>query len=202
MVLEKTLESPLDFKEIKQVSPKGNQPLIFLGRIDAEVEAPILWPPVVKSWLTGKDPDDGKDWRQKEKGMAKDEMVSITNWIDTNLSKLWEIVKDGEAWHAAVHGVAKRRTFLSEWTRRSHYDPECYPDRSYSLKQKFSKSSQTRVYQSPYRIKNVRLLIQVLFTEYLTSIRDSWFTEKKSRSRIQRRQKKQKQTRKYITKAM
>ena len=75
MVLEKTLESPLDFKEIKPVSPKGNQSWIFIGRTDAEAEAPILWPPDVKSRLTGKDPDAGKDWRQKEKGAAEDEMV-------------------------------------------------------------------------------------------------------------------------------
>ena len=75
MVLEKTLESPLDFKEIKPVSPKGNQSGIFIGRTDAEAEAPILWPPDVKSRLIGKDPDAGKDWRQKEKGAAEDEMV-------------------------------------------------------------------------------------------------------------------------------
>ena len=75
VVLEKTLESPLDFKEIQPVSPKGNQSWIFIGRIDAEAEAPIIWPPDVKSQLIGKDPDAGKDWRQKEKGAAEDEMV-------------------------------------------------------------------------------------------------------------------------------
>ena len=75
MVLEKTLKSLLDWKEIKPVSPKGNQSGIFIGRTDAETEAPILWPPDVKSRLIGKDPDAGKDWRQKEKGAAEDEMV-------------------------------------------------------------------------------------------------------------------------------
>ena len=75
VVLEKTLESPLDCKEIKPVNPKGNQPWIFIGRTDAEIEAPILWPPDVKSWLIEKDPDAGKDWKQKEKGTAEDEMV-------------------------------------------------------------------------------------------------------------------------------
>ena len=75
MVLEKTLESPLDCKEIKPVNPKGNQPWMFIGRTDAEAEAPILWPPDVKSRLTGKDPDGGKDWGQKEKGATEDEMV-------------------------------------------------------------------------------------------------------------------------------
>ena len=73
--LEKTLESPLDSKEIKPVNPKGNQPWIFFGRTDAEAEAQILWPPDAKSQFIGKDPDAGKDWRQKEKGMAEDEMV-------------------------------------------------------------------------------------------------------------------------------
>ena len=74
-VLEKTLESPLDCKEIQLVHPKGNQSWIFTGRTDAEAEASILWPPDAKNWLTGKDPDAGKDWRQEEKWMTEDEMV-------------------------------------------------------------------------------------------------------------------------------
>ena len=75
VVLEKTLESPLDYKEIKPVHPKGNQPWICIGRTDAEVETSILWPPDVKNWLIWKDPDAGKDWRQEEKGTTEDEMV-------------------------------------------------------------------------------------------------------------------------------
>ena len=75
VVLEKTLKSPLDSKEIKPVNPKGNQPWIFIGRTDAEAEALILWPPDAKSCLTGKDPDAGQDWRQKEKGVTQNEMV-------------------------------------------------------------------------------------------------------------------------------
>ena len=75
VVLEKTLESPLDSKEIQLVHPKGNQFWIFIGRTDAESEVPILWPPAAKKWLIGKDPDAGKDWRQEEKGMTEDEMV-------------------------------------------------------------------------------------------------------------------------------
>ena len=75
MLLEKTLESPLDYKEIKTVSPKENQPWIFIGRTDAEAETPILWPPDMTSRLFGKDPDAGKDWRQEEKGTTEDEMV-------------------------------------------------------------------------------------------------------------------------------
>ena len=75
VVLEKTLESPLDSKEIKLVNPKGNQPWMFIGRTDAEAEAPILWPPDVKSLLTGKDPDAGKDWGQEEKRATEDKMI-------------------------------------------------------------------------------------------------------------------------------
>ena len=76
MVLENSLESPLDYKEMKPVNPKGNQPWTFTERTDAEAEAPKLWPPDAKSQLIGKDPDAGKDWRQKEKGMTEDEMVT------------------------------------------------------------------------------------------------------------------------------
>ena len=75
VVQEKTLESPLDCKKFKPVNPKRNQPWIFIGRTDAEAEAPTLWPPDAKSQLTGKDPHAGKDWRQKEKKVAKDEMI-------------------------------------------------------------------------------------------------------------------------------
>ena len=75
MVLEKTLESPLDYKEIKPVNPKRNQSWILIGRTDAEAETPILWPLDVKNWLIGKDPDAGRDWEQEEKGMTEDEMV-------------------------------------------------------------------------------------------------------------------------------
>ena len=81
-VLEKTLESPLDCKEIKPVHSKGNQFWIFIGRTDAEAEAPILWPPDVKNWLTGKDPDAGKDWRQDKKGTTEDEMVECHHQLE------------------------------------------------------------------------------------------------------------------------
>ena len=82
VVLEKTLESPLDCKEIQPVHPKGDQSWVFIGRTDAEAESPILWPPHVKSQLIGKDPDAGKDWRQEEKGITEDEMAGWHHWLD------------------------------------------------------------------------------------------------------------------------
>ena len=84
VVLEKTLESPLDCKEIQQVHPEGNQSWIFIGRTDAEAEIPILWPTYVKKWVIRKDPDAGKDWRWEEKGTTKDEMVGWHHWLNAH----------------------------------------------------------------------------------------------------------------------
>ena len=97
VLLQNTLESPLNFKEIKPVNPKGNQPRRSHERTGAEVEAPVLRPSDAKSWLTGKDPDGGKDWRQEGKQATEDEMADgIINLMDTTLCKLWEMVRTGK----------------------------------------------------------------------------------------------------------
>ena len=114
VVLKKTLESPLDCKEIQPVHPKGDQSWVFTGRTDAEI--PILWPPDVKIWLIWKAPNAGKDWGQEEKGMTEDEMDGITDSMDMGLGRLQELVMDREAWRTVVHGVTKSRTRLSDWT--------------------------------------------------------------------------------------
>ena len=116
VVLEKTLESPLDCKEIQPVHPKGDQSWVFIGRTDAEAETPILWPPHAKSWLTGKDPDAGRDWGQEEKGTTEDEMAGWHHRLDGHV---W--VNSGSWWWTGRPGVlwfmgSQSRTRLSDWT--------------------------------------------------------------------------------------
>ena len=113
VMLKKTLESPLDCKEIQPVHPKGDRSWVFIGRTDAEAETPVLWPPHAKSWFIGKDPDAGRDWGQEEKGTTEDEMTWWHHRLDGHE---FELVMNREAWRAAFHGVSKCRTWLSNWT--------------------------------------------------------------------------------------
>ena len=115
VVLEKTLESPLDCKEIQPVHPKGHQSWVFFGRTDAKAETPILWPPHAESWLIGKDSDAGRDWGQEEKGMTEDEMAGWHHRLEHEFE--WTPgVGDGQGGLAAViHGVAKSRTLMRDW---------------------------------------------------------------------------------------
>ena len=117
VMLEKTLESPLDCREIQRVHSKGDQPWVFIRRTDAKAETPVIWPPHAKSWLIGKDPNAGRDWGQEEKGSAEEEMAGWHHWLDGHEFEFeWELVMDREAWCGAIHWVAKSRTRLSDWT--------------------------------------------------------------------------------------
>ena len=118
LVLEKTPGSPLDSKEIKPINLKGNQPWIFIGRTDAEIEAPILWPPDVKNWLIWKDLDAGKGWRQEEKGTTEGEMVGWHHWLNGHdfVQTLGDSEGQGSLVCCSLHRVAKSWTWLSNWT--------------------------------------------------------------------------------------
>ena len=124
VVLEKTLASPLDCKEIQLVHPKGDQSWMFIGSTDVEAKTPILCPPDAKRWLIWKDPDAGKDWGWEEKQTAEDEiwLDGITDARDVSLSNVRKLVMDRKAWHAVVHGVTKSQTLLSDWTEYHNND--------------------------------------------------------------------------------
>ena len=115
--VEKTLESPLDCKEIQPVHPKGNQSWIFIGRTDAEAKAPILWPPDAKHQLTGKDPEAGKDWRWEEKGTTEDEMVGWHHWLSGHEFEQAPGDGEGQGRPGMLQSMGSQsQTWLSNWT--------------------------------------------------------------------------------------
>ena len=138
-MLEKTLESPLDCKEIQSVHPKGNQSWIFIGRTDAEAETPILWPLDAKNWLIGKDPDAGKDWRQEEKGMTEDEMVGWHHWLSGHEFKKALVDGEGLGSLACCSPWSHKESDTTEqlnWTRQLLMLRRCFSLSSWLLKAK------------------------------------------------------------------
>ena len=115
VVLEKTLESPLDCKEIQSVHSKGDQSWVFFGRTDAEAETPVLWPPHAKSWLIGKDPDAGNDWSGEEKGMTEDVMAGWHHWLDRRESEWTPGVGDGQGGLVCCEWIQFLRILRFPW---------------------------------------------------------------------------------------
>ena len=115
MVLEKTLESPLNCKGIQPIYPKGDQSWVFIGRTDVKAETPILWPPHAKSWLIWKDPDAGRDWGQEEKGMTEDEMAGWHHWLNGYESEWTPGVGDGQGGLACCNSWGRKESDMTEW---------------------------------------------------------------------------------------
>ena len=122
VVLKKTLESPLDCKEIQPVHPKGDQPWVFIGRIDFKAETPILWPPDAKSWLIGKDPDAGRDWGQEEKGTTEDEMAGWHHRLDAHEFGWTPGDGDGQEGLACCISWGHKELDMTEWLKWTELD--------------------------------------------------------------------------------
>ena len=127
VVLEKTLESSLDYKEIQPVHPKGNQSWIFTGRTDAKAEAPVLWPPDAKKWLIWKDPDAGKGWRQEEKGMTEDEMAGWHRQLNGHEFESTLGVGDGQGGLACCNPWDRKESDMTEWLNQTELSLSCGP---------------------------------------------------------------------------
>ena len=142
-MLEKTLESPLDCKEIQPVHSEGDQPWDFFERNDAKAETPVLWPPPVKSWLIGKDSDAGRDWGQEEKGTTEDEMARWYHRLNGHgFGWALELVMDREAWRAVIHGAAKSWTRLSDQTELNWKSLQMVTDAIAPWKKKYDQPRQ------------------------------------------------------------
>ena len=130
VVLEKTLESPSDYREIQPVHPKGDQSWLFTGRTDAEAETLVLWPPHAKSWFTGKDPDTGKDWGQEEKGTTEDEMAGWHHRLSGHEFEWTPGVGDGQGGLACCDSWGRKESDMTErlnWTDLNHSNDVAYP---------------------------------------------------------------------------
>ena len=132
VMLEKTLERPLDCKDIQPVHPKGDQSWVFIGMTDVKAETPILWPPDAKSWLIGKDPDAGKDWGEKEKGTTEDEMVGWHHWLNGHGFGWTQGVGDGQVGLVCCRSWGRKERDMTEWqnwTNSSHWNAGVYDRR-------------------------------------------------------------------------
>ena len=159
VVLEKTLESPLDCKEIQPVHPKGAQSWVFIGRTNAEAETPVLWPPHENSWPTGKDLMLGGIGGRRRRGQQRMRWLDgITDSMDLSLSELRELVMDRKAWRAAIHGVTKSHTWLSDWTELK--GRSVFPE----LQEVMNSEANRRSYQPNTRVKSglERALLEII----------------------------------------